>query len=246
MKLKLATCALATLMPAFAQASTVDLSTWAGAEGAGSWIIASDNNSVYQTTNGSPTVFHSGVASQGLQLSGTIEVQTTSDDDYIGFVLGYNSGDLTNSNADYLLIDWKQGDQTFFGCPASAGLSVSHVSGVLGNDTGAWCHDPTKNVTELDRATNLGSTGWADNTEYTFDLVFTSSLVEVKVNGVTEISITGTFADGAFGFYNYSQSNVQYAGLTEDVAPSPVPLPASMPMLLAGVAAVGFARRRKG
>ncbi len=50
--------------------------------------------------------------SQGQTLSGTIEVQATSDDDFIGFVPGYNSGDDTNASADYLLIDWKQTTQS--------------------------------------------------------------------------------------------------------------------------------------
>ncbi|MEC9102491.1 MAG: hypothetical protein VX878_01640, partial [Pseudomonadota bacterium] len=97
-------------------AAPVDRSTWT-ANGNGSWNLAGDNNSVKQTLNNSPTVFINQKDSQGLALSGTIKVETTSDDDFIGFVLGYNNGDLTNGSADYLLIDWKQGNQSFYAAP---------------------------------------------------------------------------------------------------------------------------------
>lgn len=230
-----------------AQAAPVDLSTWQVA-GTGTWNLAADNNSVKQTVNGNPTIFFNNQNSQGLSLSGQITVETASDDDYIGFVLGYNSGDLNNPNADYILIDWKQGNQTFFGCPASRGLSISHVSGQLGNNTGAWCHDPANNVTELQRAANLSDTGWADNTTYDFQLTFTETVIQVFVNGVLELNIAGNFANGSFGFYNYSQANVRYAGIQEEVAPpvnGEIPLPAAFPLMLAGLGGLGFVTRRR-
>ncbi len=229
-------------LAASANAGNVDLSSWT-AEGSGNWSLQPGNNAVKQLVNTSaPTVFHNNVNSQGQNLAGEITVQTTGDDDFIGFVLGYNAGDLSNASSDYLLIDWKQNNQGAFGGTALAGLSISRVTDVLPNGAGAWLHSNAHGVEELQRATTLGSTGWLDNTTYTFDLTFTSSLVEVFVNDVKELSISGSFNDGAFGFYNYSQSNVLYAGL--DV--SPVPEPETYAMLLAGLGLIGFvARRRK-
>jgi hypothetical protein len=227
-----------------AGAATVDLTTWDGAEGGGSWTVQSGNDAVLQTANGLPTVFYSGSDSQGLALSGEITVQTAFDDDYVGFVLGYNTGDLLSSSADYLLIDWKQGDQSYLG-QGLEGLAISRVTGIL-SEADAWPHTGT--VEELDRATNLGSTGWADNTTYMFDLIFTANAVQVFVNDILELSVTGTFSDGSFGFYNYSQGGVLYAGLTEDVAPpqiSAVPLPAGLPLLFSGLLALGLTRRRR-
>jgi hypothetical protein len=80
--------------------------------------------------------------------------------------------------------------------------------------------------------------------------IFTSSLVEVFVNNVKELSVNGSFADGSFGFYNYSQAQVRYAGLQQDVLPpqpSAVPLPAALPALAAGIAFFGLMgwRRRQ-
>ena len=248
--------ALSSTAP-MAMAAPVDLSGWkvntVGAPSNANWVLEVGNNGVKQTVNGSPTVFFNQGNSQGKALAGTIEVQTTSDDDFIGFVLGFNDGDFSNPSADYLIIDWKQSTQAFGSWgTALVGLSISRVSGVLADDSGPWAHDPARNVTELARATNLGSTGWANNTEYTFDLVFNSTLVEVFVNGVKELSVGGTFSDGSFGFYNYSQANVRYAGIEETVAPPPpppnvIPLPAALPLLGAGMgvfAFMGWRRRR--
>jgi hypothetical protein len=230
-----------------AQAAPVDLSSWT-VQGTGTWNLAPDNNSVTQTVNGNPTVFFGAGNAQGNQLSGTIRVGTSSDDDYIGFVLGFNAGDLTNPTTDFLLIDWKQGDQSSFGCTANNGLAISRVTTGLANDRGAWCHDSAFGVTELARGTNLGGTGWVDLTSYTFDLVFTANNVQVFVNGSKEIDINGSFANGSFGFYNYSQSNVTYGAIQQVVVEPPnpsVPEPASLGLLGLGLAGLGAARRRR-
>lgn len=236
-----------SLISTIATAAPVDLSTWQAEGATANWVVAPDNTSVEQTTTlSTPTVFHNNMNSQGQALAGEITVETTSDDDFIGFVLGYDAGDLSNASADYLLIDWKQKDQTFSGLGDSlAGLSISRVTGSTTSNAEFWQHSGA--VQELQRATTLGSTGWNDNETYTFDLTFTSSFVEVKVNGLTELSIMGTFEDGAFGFYNYSQRDVLYAGITQAVVPDPsaVPVPAAAWLFGSGLLSFAGIRRRK-
>lgn len=231
-----------------ANAALVDLSSWTKEGGSSTWTVAADKNSVFQSVNGSPAVFFSGSNDRGKVLSGKIKVETTSDDDFIGFVLGYRSGDATATSTNFLLIDWKQLNQTFYGCNAPAGLAISRVTTGLPDSAATWCHDSALGVTELARATSLGSTGWADNTEYLFDLVFTETNIQVKVNGTTELNLNGSFQDGSFGFYNYSQASVRYSALTEDVAPPPsnsVPEPGVLTLIgLALIAGFGSTRKQ--
>lgn len=233
----LSAASVAALMSAPAMAAPVDLSGWV-AEGPGNWVLDLDNNAVKQLVNGNPTVFHNNTNSQGKALAGTIEVQMTGDDDYAGFVLGYKAGDLASgATPDYLLVDWKQQNQDV----AKRGLAISRVTGATVGDF--WSH--TGGVSELARGTTLGDTGWADNTEYSFELTFQPTLVEVFVNGAKELSVAGAFTDGAFGFYNYSQASVRYAGIEEGAAPNPVPLPAAAPLLLGALGAIGWLGRRR-
>lgn len=236
-----------TFIPVMAHAALVDLSTWTengfkGNLSAGNWNVQGANNdSVVQLTNGDPTVFFdANNNAQGTTLSGQITVETTSDDDFIGFVLGYQDGELDSTNADFWLIDWKQGDQS----PAIDGLALSHVTGDIANGPGSfdsfWNH--TNTVNEVQRATNLGSTGWNDNQTYNFDLLFTSTLIEIQVDGVTELSYSGSFTDGSFGFYNFSQAPVRYAGITEDVV---VQTPEPSTLILFALSILGFNQFRR-
>jgi hypothetical protein len=52
--------------------------------------------------------------------------------------------------------------------------------------------------------------GWADNTEYLFELSYRADRIVIKIDSVTIFDISGTFQPGRFGFYNYSQPNVRY------------------------------------
>lgn len=244
-KTLIASLTLGTLIAAPAMAALVDLTTWT-AEGSGTWAVAGDTHSVFQSVNGSPTVFYSDFDGMGKALSGKIRVETTTDDDFIGFVLGFDPGDVTASTTDFILVDWKQATQANGGCTGSLGLAVSHVTGGLPNNSGTWCHNGTT-ITELARATSLGATGWADNTEYSFDLIFNASNIEVWVNGTKELDVNGSFSDGRFGFYNYSQQSVRYSAIEEDVAPPTGNIPEPSIAALMGLGLLGLVavRRRK-
>ena len=223
-----------------ANASLIDLTTWEN-DGQGSWAVQGVNNdSVIQSINGQPTVFFKdGNLARNTAISGEITVKTTGDDDYIGFVLGYSDNELLSNSSDYWLIDWKQGNQG----SASRGLALSHVTnGASGN---FWNH--SNGVSEIARGSVLGNTGWLDNTKYTFDIIHTASLIQVSVNGNVELSVTAAdagvaeFTNGAYGFYNYSQSQVLYAGLEERKVES-IPEPTSLAIFALGV--LGLSSRR--
>ena len=240
---------LASSIPA--HAAPVNLSTWL-IDGGGNWTLhtgSAPNDSAFQSLNSPPTVLFNNMNSQGLSLSGTIRVESTADDDFIGFVLGYDDNDLTGSpTTDYILVDWKQTTQAAWG----AGMAISRVTGGINtcgtcSASDAWLH--TGNVTFIQRAATLGNTGWSENISYLFDVVFTPTNIQVIVNGVEQFDITGSFSNGSFGFYNFSQQSVRYAGITQDVVlppPSTVPEPASLFLLSAGLGAAGLRKYRRG
>jgi hypothetical protein len=184
-----------------------------------------DGYSVLQSVNGQPTLFYSNFDVFNTEVEGASQVVATGDDDYIGFALGFQPGDATNPDADYLLIDWKQGNQSFdFGAPsctpgsyAPAGLAVSRVSGIPTADEfwghtnfNSSCSDANNGLQQLARGANLGWTGWGDNTPYSFKFEYSATALKVYVNDNLEIDITGDFPNGRIAFYNFSQAQVQY------------------------------------
>lgn len=224
-------------------AAPIDLSGWT-AVGSGNWTVQGGGDSVYQSVNTSNgTFFVSTDDYINTEFNGSFGVETTGDNDYIGFVFGYNGED------DFYLFDWKQARQSVDGY-GEDGFTLAKVSDF--SATNFWTHTGAGiDVLGTDYgADGTNDRGWDDNAVYDFNLLFQNNRIKISIGSEVIFDINGSFNTGKFGFYNYSQPNVRYQGFEETVVPPPnpsaVPEPTTVLLFgsgLAGLAAVG--RRRK-
>lgn len=200
------------------------------------WWYKTDSWFIQQMYNGQPTVYYSDFPALWTALNAYVYVQSLSDDDYIGFAVGFQPGDTSNPSADYLLVDWKKNTQWFdFGSPSNTpgswayrGLAASHVFGVPTADE-FWGHvnfdhpssDPNSGVQELARGSTLGNTGWW-NAWIPVRLEYTPTRLTVYVNSQKQIELTGTFHQGRWAFYDFSQQAVYYVFPTVESLVMPV------------------------
>lgn len=183
--------------------TAVDFREWNG-EGLANhgFVVSADGSELRTTLNPitfsvnsqyvSPEVFDE------VEVRGTLAVETTSDDDVIGFLFGYQqpfavNGDNPVQDRDFVAFTWKQRAQTFNGIAIPEGLRLSRY---LGDGAGG--------TEVLDSQTGIG-TGWADNTEYSFRGVYTSSRVEIYIDDALVLEADGTFEPGAIAAFVTSQ-----------------------------------------
>lgn len=210
----------------------IDLSTdWSkkGPASAGTWTVGGGGSSVTQTINGLPTFYVSGDDYIDVKISGTIKVNTTNDDDFIGFVFGYSDpitppdGQLNN----YYLFDWKQKPQPG-GTANEEGYRLTKVDSILDyNNAGMmdlfWHNTNTTGqypgFRVMDSLVGPG-TGWTDFATYNFTLTYTSKLILIEINGDTIFNVPGCYQGGKFGFYNMSQDQVIYSNFSYELIPN--------------------------
>jgi len=151
-----------------ANAAPIDLSNWEqwGDSKAGNWVVSSDHTSVTQTINGDPTYFVSDQNYLNTTFKGSFGVNTSNDDDFIGFIFGATLG--ATDKAHFYLFDWKQDTQKWNGKDGHEGFTLSVIDDTADDGINAdfWGHSGD-DLTVL--ATDYGSNkGWDDNTSYNF------------------------------------------------------------------------------
>ncbi|MDA0152150.1 Ig-like domain-containing protein [Vibrio sp. Makdt] len=196
-----------------ANAAMVDLGTWKqeGSPANGTWSLSADRHSVFQSINGHPTAYVSDQSYDYRVFRGDIKVETSSDDDYIGFVVSY-------SDSEFIIFDWKKADQG----TAKKGYSLIHSRGSLDQlKTLGWdIHEGNTSLTTLlarDR-----SKGWTHNQYYNFQVQLKPGRVIASVDDKVIFDVeTEAVKPGRFGFINWSQSHVRYHSIQELHPPIP-------------------------
>lgn len=213
---------------ALADITPIDLSSWTartldlpGGQSAGNWVLSNGNTTVTQTINADPSFYTNNLDATEYTMNGTWQVTTGGDDDFMGFVIGYQDP------AHCYIFDWKQAYQNEGGYGiAQEGMSVKKISAASEADltiTDFWQSEDTEHMTVL--ASNWGAgTGYSDNTLYTFDLEVVVGAFTIRVfeedTLLWEVTVNdATYIGGQFGFYNYSQAYVEYSGFTLNIPP---------------------------
>lgn len=196
-----------------------------GSYPAPNWVLSSDKLSVTETVNSAPSVYSSTLPASLVEITFSVEVQTRGDNDFVGFVIGYQAGENGSSDADFLLLDWKQAGQNNGLGRAEEGLSLNRVLGAATDDE-LWSHDDP--VFELARGANYGDEGWDDDTVYEVKVDFQTDRIIVSVREPDASGAAGNFReeinfaptasspggavlpDGNFGFYTFSQPDVRF------------------------------------
>ncbi len=245
-----------------AAAGPVDLTGWnaltldySGGQPAGSWVLETGNTAVVQTVNADPSFYLNNINQTSYSMDGSWQVLTTGDDDYMGFVFGYQN------SSNFYLFDWKQGSQSYAGTSASEGMTIKKMTGSTGDGlvdlslAEFWENEHDYGDMDILAQNHSSTAGWSDLSLYKFHLDFNINAGEftIKVSNSSDVTLwdvtvnDSTFTSGQFGFYNYSQEQVRYAGFeqTGGVVVDPVPEPATMLLFGTGLVALAGSRLRK-
>ncbi len=194
----------------------IDLASWAQEDivdtslQAGNWVRLADGRGIEQRANSRATVFYSDF--DLLWTTAGAIVRPLGDNDYIGFTLGFDPGDFTNPDADYLLVVWKQKAEA----SALRGLRVYRIQGVSNNNL--FRIQQSSAATLLATGATLGNVGYTSYRNYDFRFRYQADRFRMWVNDSLEVDVAGQFEDGRFGFYSMGMLKVRFRDAYREVA----------------------------
>lgn len=170
--------------------------------------FANMNTTTCTTENADPTAYVCPTVHENARITGTMIVNLPVDDnDYIGFVWGWQNSD------QYYMLHWKREAQMIGGCNSAAGITVKRFDRVQPYAAGDFtCNTSTPNQTVLLTPGQTTTQGWAFGVDYSVELLYANDQTEITVTDAGNNAVVAnfvvmddTYPSGQFGTYDYSQ-----------------------------------------